>query len=204
MASDAHHGVTVADPYRWLEDGKDPEVQAWAQAQDARTRSWLGSRPGMEPLRAEVRRVLTAQSARYDHVVRARSLGIAQKFQPPKQQPFLITLASLDDTSTEKVLLDPGALDPSGGTSIDFFSPSHDGRLLAVSLSRKGSEAGDLHLFEVATGKELPDRIPRVNGGTGQDAARAIAIGPDGSIVLVGTFTQARRAEAQAPAECRS
>ncbi|MBI5069818.1 MAG: S9 family peptidase [Deltaproteobacteria bacterium] len=178
MASDVHHGVTVADPYRWLEDGKDPEVQAWGKAQDARTRAWLGSLPYLEPLRAEVRRVVTAQAARYDHVARAGGLWFAAKTQPPRQQPFVVTLASLDDAAGEKVVLDPGVLDPAGTTSIDFFEPSHDGRLLAVSLSRKGSEAGDLHLFEVATGKELPDRIPRVNGGT---AGGGVAWNADGT-----------------------
>jgi prolyl oligopeptidase len=58
------------------------------------------------------------------------------------------------------------ALDPSGETTIDFFEPSPDGRLVAVSLSRKGSESGDLAVVEVASGEPLSDRIPRVNGGT--------------------------------------
>src|SRR5690606_15384837 len=38
---DLLHGVPVKDPYRWLEDEKQPEVQAWVEAQDAATRAWL-------------------------------------------------------------------------------------------------------------------------------------------------------------------
>ena len=49
---------------------------------------------------------------------------------------------------------------------MDFFAPSLDGRLVAISLSRGGSESGDVHVYDVATGKEIGDVIPRVNGGT--------------------------------------
>ena len=38
---DTYHGIAVADPYRWLEDGDDPEVAAWVAAQNELTRSLL-------------------------------------------------------------------------------------------------------------------------------------------------------------------
>ncbi|MFN2150774.1 MAG: hypothetical protein ACK2T5_04195, partial [Anaerolineales bacterium] len=38
---DDYHGTLVADPYRWLEDAADPEVQAWTQAHNQRTREFL-------------------------------------------------------------------------------------------------------------------------------------------------------------------
>ena len=47
--------------------------------------------------------------------------------------------------------------------AIDFFVPSRDGKLVAVSLSEGGSEEGTLHIYEVATGKKLPDTIVRVS-----------------------------------------
>jgi len=175
---DTYHGVAVTDPYRWLENGADPEVQSWMKAQDARTRAWLARRPGMEALRARVREVVTAHTVSYGSVVRRGGTFFALKFQPPKQQPFVVALSSLDDLSGERVVLDPTALDPSGGTSIDFFAPSPDGRLLAASLSEKGSESGDLRIFDVATGKELEGRIPRVNGGT---AGGGVAWNADGT-----------------------
>ena len=63
-------------------------------------------------------------------------------------------LASLTDTTPvagdspddAQVLLDPNALDESGTTAIDWFVPSPDGRLVAVSLSKGGSESGDVHV----------------------------------------------------------
>ena len=56
--------------------------------------------------------------------------------------------------------------DAKGGTEIDFFEPSHDGKLVAVSLSRGGSESGDVHVYDTSNGNELADVIPRVNNGT--------------------------------------
>ena len=45
------HGVEVADPYRWLEDGAAAEVQAWTAAQNAQTEAWLGAVPARAPIR---------------------------------------------------------------------------------------------------------------------------------------------------------
>jgi len=49
---------------------------------------------------------------------------------------------------------------------VDFYVPSLDGKLVAVALSENGSEDSAAHVFEVATGKELRDRVPRVNFAT--------------------------------------
>ncbi|HEX2691766.1 MAG TPA: prolyl oligopeptidase family serine peptidase, partial [Kofleriaceae bacterium] len=75
-------------------------------------------------------------------------------------------------------VLDPNELDPSGKTTIDFFVPSRDGKRVAVSLSSGGTESGDLHIYNVATAKALPDLIPRVNAGT---AGGSMAWTADGS-----------------------
>lgn len=168
--TDTYHGVAVTEDYRWLENGADPEVQAWSKEEDARARGWLGALEGAGAVRERVRQLVTAVGFRYSGLVRRGGTLFALKFQPPKQQPFLVTLGALD-AATEKTLLDPVALDPSGRTAIDFFVPSPDGKLVAVSLSRDGTEDGTLHVVEVATGKELPDRIPRVNGGTAGGSA---------------------------------
>ncbi|HEU4383435.1 MAG TPA: prolyl oligopeptidase family serine peptidase [Anaeromyxobacteraceae bacterium] len=168
--SQTYHGVAVSEDYRWLENGADPEVQAWSKAQDARARAWLSALPGAEGVRARVRELVTAGGFRYSGLARHGETLFALKFQPPRQQRFLVTLASLD-ASSERPLVDPNAIDPSGRTAIDFFVPSPDGKLVAVSLSRDGTEDGTLHVYQVATGKELPDAIPRVNGGTAGGSA---------------------------------
>jgi prolyl oligopeptidase len=83
-----------------------------------------------------------------------------KKRQPPKQQPFLVVLESLDAPDTGKVVLDPTVLDPSGTTALDWYVPSPDGRLVAVSLSKGGTESGDVSVLEVDTGKTIDARSP--------------------------------------------
>ena len=51
------------------------------------------------------------------------------------------------------MVVDPNELDPTGGTSIDWYVASPDGKLVAVSLSQGGTEAGDVHVYRRDTGQ---------------------------------------------------
>ncbi len=164
--TDTFHGVNVSEDYRWLEDWNDPQVKAWSDAQNAYTRSFLDTLPNVEAIRTRVTEIMSAQEASYGAVRAVGGRLIAMKRQPPKQQPLLVTLESAFQLESERVLLDPNVMDPKGLTSIDWYVPSHDGRYVAISLSHAGSESGDVHVFEIATGKETGDVVPRVNGGT--------------------------------------
>ncbi len=152
--TDEYHGTKVVDDYRWLEDSASPEVRAWSDAQNARARAVLDALPSRDAIKKRVTQLLSWESPAYFALRERGGALFAMKVQPPRQQPFLVRLASADDLASEKVVLDPGALDPSGNTSLDFYAPSPDGKLVAVSLSQGGSESGDVHVYEVATGKE--------------------------------------------------
>jgi prolyl oligopeptidase len=175
---ETYHGVRVVDPYRWLEDAGDAEVRAWTAAQNARTRAHLDTWPGRGELRARLTQLMTAGSPVYVGLREAGGTVFAVKRQPPLEQPFLVALASADDLASERVVFDPNALDPSGGASIDWFEPSFDGRHVAVSLSRSGTESGDVHVIDSATGRDLGGVVRRVNGGT---AGGSLAWDADGS-----------------------
>jgi prolyl oligopeptidase len=163
---DELHGTKITDDYRWLEKADDPEVKAWSKAQAAWARKHLDALPGRDALRARLTQLLGAASADRSSLVARGGRLFALEEKPPLQQPFLVSLASADDAAGEQVILDPNKLDPSGKTAIDWFVPSLDGRLLAVSLSERGSENGTLHIYDARTGKEQGDTIAHVNGGT--------------------------------------
>lgn len=164
--TDTYHGVEVADPYRWLEAWPDDEVKEWTDAQNAHAREFLDSGSNLDAIRADVTEILSAKTMGYRALQARGERYFCMKSQPPKQQAFLITFESLDDLAGERVLLDPEVVDPEGGTTIDWFVPSPDGSVVAVSLSVDGTEAGDLHFFDTATGERVHGVVPRVNTGT--------------------------------------
>ncbi|HLW75343.1 MAG TPA: hypothetical protein VKS01_00135, partial [Bryobacteraceae bacterium] len=163
---DDYQGTKVTDDYRWLENGADTEVRDWSRAQNARTRAYLDRLPMREELVARLKALHATRSPRFSDLQYRGGTLFAIETQPPKLQSFLVTLASPDDAASARPVVDPNALDPTGATSIDFYAPSLDAKLVAVSLSKNGSEDGSVSVFEVASGKRLPDLIPRVNFAT--------------------------------------
>ncbi|MCU1275980.1 MAG: prolyl endopeptidase [Bryobacterales bacterium] len=164
--TDIYHGVKVVDDYRWLEDINDPAVRAWSDAQNRDARSYLDALPMRAAIYERVKQLRSYPSPRYFALEYRKNVLFAIKRQPPKQQPFLVTLQTPDAPASEHVVVDPNQLDTKGTTAIDFYVPSTDAKYVAVSMSHGGSESGDVHVYEVASGNPLPDVIPRVNGGT--------------------------------------
>ena len=176
--TDVYHGVKVTEDYRWLEDWNNEEVRNWSEAQNTCARSILDKLPHIDGLRARVTEILAAKTVSYGSLAYRGGKLFAIKRQPPKQQRFLIVMSSPDKPDLARVLVDPNVIDTEGTTAIDWYVPSPDGRLVAVSLSEGGSESGDVHIYETATGREVYELIPRVNGGT---AGGDVAWAPDGS-----------------------
>jgi prolyl oligopeptidase len=191
--TDVYSGVSVTDDYRWLENYSDPAVRAWSDAQNQYARKYLDALPLRAPLFDELKRLYSQPTPSYS-ALQTRPGGLfALKRQPPREQPLLVLLKSAGEPDSERVVLDPNQLDPAGGTEIDFFVPSLDAKLVAVSLSKGGSESGDLHIYEVTTGKEIGSPIAHVNGGT---AGGSMAWNADGSGFY---YTRYPRAGERAP-----
>ena len=165
--TDTYQGVKVIDDYRWLEDWNDPAVKQWSAAENARTREYLDHLPARAAVKKRLQQLITASEGQYFNVKERGGVLFAMKAQPPKQQNFLVVLPSPDQPSAEKIVVDPNAMSKNSSVAIDFYVPSLDGKLVAVSLSEGGSEDGTAHVFEVASGKELADSVPRVNFATG-------------------------------------
>jgi prolyl oligopeptidase len=161
--TDTYHGVAVTEDYRWLEDASSAQATAWTKAQQQRTRAYFDAIPWRDAVRARVEQLLKADRTTYRQLVPGGSSFFALKEQTPRQQPFLVVLTDLFDPATERVVVDPDAIDPSGETAIDFFVPSPDGTRVVVSLSEHGTEDGSLYVYDADSGEVTDDPIPHVN-----------------------------------------
>ncbi|WP_253159080.1 prolyl oligopeptidase family serine peptidase [Stieleria tagensis] len=171
---DSYHGIEVQDDYRWLEDWDDAEVQRWSESQNAYARQILDGLPNVEPIRERVTEIMSARLISYSDVRFAGGKYFAVKNQPPMEQPYLVTFDSLDSPEDARVLFDPNVVDSNGTTSMDWYEPSPDGKLVAISISTGGSEVGDVTVYDTANGNKLYEVVPRVNSGTaGGDLAWA-------------------------------
>jgi prolyl oligopeptidase len=112
--TDDYRGVKVEDNYQWLEQDDDPAVKAWSDAQSRQTREYLDKLPDRTAIEKQLTDWYAKTSPTYSGIVSRPGILFARKFQPPKQQQMLVTLASAEDLKSEKIVLDPNKLDPSG------------------------------------------------------------------------------------------
>lgn len=170
--TDTFHGVEVVDNYRWLEIGTNAEVEAWTDRQNEYCREHLDQLPDRQAIIERLQQLYDEGKPEYSYFHYQNEQLFALKDDPTLDQPMLVTMASPHDLESERVIVDPNLIDTTGRTSIDWFVVSPSASLVAVSMSVGGSEDGDLHVFQVANGEALSDRVPRVNGPTaGGDAA---------------------------------
>ncbi len=169
-AGEVLHGEMIPDPYRWLENGEDPDTRAWTEAQNALTERYLAAVPGRPAIRRRLDELLAIGAIGVPTPARGRYFY--QRRDGRQNQPVLYVREGVD--GSDRAAVDPNALDPAGTTALDWYYPSDDGALLAYGLSENGSEQSVLHVLDVARGVTLPDRIPRAR-------AADLAWLPDGS-----------------------
>ena len=154
------HGVPVADPYRWLEDAADARTREWLTAQHALMATERESWTQTDAFAARIEALLGAGvvSPPYWRGTRA----FFTRRDPGQQFPVLyVREPGAGGDLTERVLLDPIALDPSGLTTLDAWQPSKEGDRLAYQLSHGGDEESLLHVMNVATGETIDGPIDR-------------------------------------------
>jgi len=165
-----YDSTSVVDDYQWLETPADTRVRDWMRLENERTRAYFGMLPYRQAIAEKLTKIYGDASASFGGLTQRKGMIFALRFKPPAQQPVLVRLSSLDSQDWKPVF-DPNAYNTNGTTAIDWYVPSPDGKLVAISLSEGGSEQGVLHFFETDTGKELSDRIPRVQFPTAGGSA---------------------------------
>ncbi|MFL5346471.1 MAG: prolyl oligopeptidase family serine peptidase [Hyalangium sp.] len=145
---DTLHGVRVPDPYRWLEDERSPEVQAWMKAQDAFTREQLARYPSRESLRQRFTELFYVESVSAPAVRGNRYFYV----RTHKDKEKAVLYWREGEKGEERVLLDPNTWSPDGTVSLGLWSPSWDGRKLAFTRKPNAADEAILHVLDVDTG----------------------------------------------------
>jgi prolyl oligopeptidase len=152
----------VEDPYRWMENWHGDELRDWVEAQGAYTRVYLDALPDRELLFRRITELsdtvpLLTQprlgGGRAFYLLRAQGEDVARLLIRP------------GISAPAQVLFDPARIGGEVHSSIDWYHPSHDGRLVAFGLSQGGSEESVLHVIETDTGRMLSDTITRARFG---------------------------------------
>lgn len=161
-SSDIDWGVKLPDPYRWLEDLNNQEVQTWFKLQADYTNTLLAKIPGQDKLLQELKDLNKLSTAVYTPVAKAGGKYFYRKQLPGEQAAKFYYRQG--PQGEERLLFDPQRY--IAGQTMNY-SPvvSVDGTRVILNLSKAGAEIADVHVLDVTTAAFLPDTIPHTWGG---------------------------------------
>ena len=159
---DTYHGVAVKDPYRYMENVRAPEVQAWMKAQGDYTRESLDKIDVRESLEARITELSRATGDAIRSIVRMPNDHIYYLKRPKGERQFKLFMR-VGLAGSERVLVDPEVDAKRTGVphAINYFTPSWDNKHVAYGMSAGGSEDASLYIIHVETGKQVGQPIPR-------------------------------------------
>ncbi|HVN01786.1 MAG TPA: prolyl oligopeptidase family serine peptidase [Caulobacteraceae bacterium] len=169
------HGVAVTDPYRWMENPKDPEWTPYLMGQNAHARAVLARIPGRDALAGKI----GAVSGKLAAVAAVQPAGgmVFSQIRPVGANTLKLYVRE-GAHGADRLLYDPDTEAAAGSHfSLDYWVASPDGRYVAFGASPAGSENSVLRFMETATGKLLPETIDRAQFG-------AVSWTPDGAAVF--------------------
>ncbi|MEY3327642.1 MAG: hypothetical protein RLZZ115_523 [Cyanobacteriota bacterium] len=152
---DNYHGVTVADPYRWLEDLDSEETASWVEAQNAVTFGYLNQIPAKETIKQRLTQLWDYE--KYGIPFKQGNRYFYFKNDGLQNQSILYVLDSLD--AEPEVLLDPNILSDDGTVALSGISISEDGNLMAYGLSTSGSDWQEWKVRDINTKEDLSDHL---------------------------------------------
>ena len=160
---DVHWGVTVDDPYRFLEQVKDPAVMSWMKGQAEATDSILKRIPGRSTIVAALKEKESVGGTVISSIYRTKNnRWFYLKRSQGQSQAKLVWRDGVN--GEEKLLVDPEQISKEMGKphAVQSFHPSPDGKLLAYGMHASGAEIGNMYVIDVASGQAVLPPIDRV------------------------------------------
>ena len=161
-AKDTYWGVTYKDPYRWLEDMKDPEVNAWFKAQADLTNATMSNIAGRDELIAEWRKLDKLQPPQIYFPIKEGGRIFYQKRMPGEKVSKVYFRENID--APEQLLFDPLNYLEGKTLSVQQIAPSYDGKKLLIGYAENGAEVQTIQVMNVDTKQFLPDVIHATAG----------------------------------------
>ena len=155
--SDQYFGITVADPYRPLENDTAAETLEWVKAENAVTQAYLSR----IPFRDKIRQRLTALNDYEKPTTPSKEKDGYYYFYKNdglQNQSVLYRTRDLRN-GTPEVFLDPNTLSEDGTVALNGVQFSNDGRYVSYSISRSGSDWNEFYVIDSATKTLLPDHV---------------------------------------------
>lgn len=153
--ADVYFGVTVPDPYRWMEDFNSDEVKEWVKKENEVTFSYLDKIPFRDKIRTRLNEIWNYP--KYGAPFKAGEYYFFYKNNGMQNQSVLYIQKGID--GTPEVFLDPNTFSEDGTISISMISPSKDGKYFAYGISKAGSDWNEFFVMDVATKTKLNDHL---------------------------------------------
>lgn len=150
-----YFGTEIKDPYRWLEDDRSSETEAWVKAQNEVTFGYLEEIPFRDELKDRLTELWNYEKIgspwkEGDYIYFSKNDGLQDQY---------VVYRKKGEDGQEEVFLDPNKFSEDGTTSLAGMSFSEDGKILAYSISEGGSDWRKVIVMEAESREILEDTL---------------------------------------------
>jgi len=152
---DNYFGTEVPDPYRWLEDDRSAETEAWVKEENAVTDSFLNTIPYRDKIRERLTKIwnypkMGMPTKEGGHYFYSYNDGL-------QNQSIIYIKENLQDSG--RIFMDPNKFSDDGTVALTAFNVSNDGKYVGYGIAKAGSDWNEFRVREIASGKDLDERI---------------------------------------------
>ena len=153
-SSQVYFGTELKDPYRWLEDDRSPETEAWVAEQNVATFGYLDKIPYRKAIKDRLEKLwnyekLGTPFKEGDYTYFYKNDGLQNQYVVYRQK----------GDSEPEVFLDPNSFSEDGTTSLAGLSFTKDGSMAAYMISEGGSDWRKGLVIETATKRIVEDTL---------------------------------------------
>lgn len=152
---DVYFGTEVKDPYRWLENDRSQETEAWVESQNEVTFGYLEDIPFRSELEKRLSELwnyekVSAPQREGDYIYFSKNDGLQDQY---------VVYRKKEENDTPEVFLDPNKFSEDGTTSLGNISFSENGKIVAYSISEGGSDWRKIIVMDAETREIMEDTL---------------------------------------------